>query len=599
MKIHGNRIFLSLILALVIGLAGSAVAQPAAPVLSPTKGYSTFHPFEDMTFNWSPVPGAATYILQAAIDPSFPITSIVFNNIPNPTFSFATTDQGSYFARVIAVDANGVQSKPSNLITFTVFYNNPLPAPPSPISPVNNPTLTLPITLSWTDVPNPQPSGYEMQIAKDSNFTQIEDDVPQQNEPNRTELSLTPGPKFWRVRSSQGDNSPDTGAVTAWSATGTFTVNAAPPSPVSLTLNTNQFFSGNTSFAAIQLTSAVGANGSVINLTSSNPNVLSVPATVSMPANTAWTQFQVKAGQVTANTPVTITATMSSGTATAQTTILPISIKSIVVNPTSLNGGGQGQATISINGIAPTAGVTVSLSSSSPAVTVPASVKVPSGGSQAAAAVQANSVTANTPATITASLNGASVSSKITITPQGQPTGITLSPSTINGSGGSTAFISVAAPASTDQFFAVTSSNPAVAQVGNEVAIPAGSTTGSIDITTEPVQTQTLITITVSGGGVSHSATLTMNPIVAPTTRSLGVTAGGRAGESVISNIGGLKVPTGKTQVVQVPPGSVVTLSVTNGRDAIWAGACSSNGAKTKTCTLTVNADSPVTANVQ
>ena len=133
MKIHGNRIFLSLILALVIGLAGSAVAQPAAPVLSPTKGYSTFHPFEDMTFNWSPVAGASSYILQAATDPSFPITSIVFNNIPNPTFSFATTDQGSYFARVIAVDANGVQSKPSNLITFTVFYNNPLPAPPSPI----------------------------------------------------------------------------------------------------------------------------------------------------------------------------------------------------------------------------------------------------------------------------------------------------------------------------------------------------------------------------------------------------------------------------------------------------------------------------------
>jgi hypothetical protein len=250
----------------------------------------------------------------------------VFNNISNLTFSFATPDQGSYSARVIAVDANGVQSKPSNLITFTIFYNNPLPPPPSPISPVNNPTLTLPVTLAWTDVLNPQPSGYEVQIAKDSNFTQIEDDVPQQNEPNRTEISLTAGQKFWRVRSSQGDASPDTGAVTAWSAPGTFSISSAPPSPVSLSLTTNQFFSGNTAFAALQLTSAVGANGAVINLTSSNPNVLSVPATVSMPANTAWTQFQVTAGQVTANTPATITATMSTGTTTLQTTILPPSI---------------------------------------------------------------------------------------------------------------------------------------------------------------------------------------------------------------------------------------------------------------------------------
>lgn len=600
MKIHGNRIFLSLVLALVIGLAGSAVAQPSAPVLSPTKGYSTFHPLEVMTFNWSAVPGAATYILEASTDPSFPQTTrIEFNNISNPTFSFATPDQGSYSARVVAVDANGVQSKPSNVITFTIFYNNPLPAPPSPISPVNNPTLTLPITLSWTDVPNPQPSGYEMQIAKDAQFTQIEDDVPQQNEPNRTELSLTPGQKFWRVRSSQGDASPDTGAVTAWSSAGTFTISSAPPSPVSLSLTTNQFFSGNTAFAQLQLTSAVGANGAVINLTSSNPSALTVPATVSMPANTAWTQFQVKAGQVTANTPVTITATMSSGTTTAQTTILPISIKSIIVNPSSLSGGGQGQATISINGIAPAAGVPISLSSSSPAITVPASVKVPANGSQVAAAVQANSVTASTPATITATLNGASVSSNITVTPQGQPSAITLSPASVTGSGGSTALVSMAAAATTDQFFSVTSSNPSVAQIGNEVSIPAGSTRGSASIFTQPVNTQTLVTISVTGGGITRSTTLTLNPQVAPTTRSLQVTAGGRAGERVVSNIGGLNVPTGSNQVVQVPPGSVVTLSVSNGRDAIWAGACSFNGAKTKTCTLTVNADSPVTANVQ
>src|ERR1700744_2437780 len=296
MKIHGNRIFLSLILALVIGLAGSAVAQPAAPVLSPTKGYSTFHPFEDMTFNWSPVPGAATYILQAATDPSFPITRIVFNNIPNPTFSFSTPDQGSYFARVIAVDANGVQSKPSNLITFTVFYNNPLPAPPSPIRPVNNPTLTLPITLSWTDVLNPQPSGYEMQIAKDSGFTQIEDDVPQQNEPNRTELTLTPGQKFWRVRSTQGDSSPDAPALTAWSAVGTFTLSTAPPAPVTIGTPGTLLYSGTTTFVQIQLSGAAPAAGAVIHLTSSNPAAFPLPATVTMPGNTAWTQFQTTIG---------------------------------------------------------------------------------------------------------------------------------------------------------------------------------------------------------------------------------------------------------------------------------------------------------------
>jgi hypothetical protein len=40
-------------------------------------------------------------------------------------------------------------------------------------------------------------------------------------------------------------------------------------------------------------------------------------------------------------------------------------------------------------------------------------------------------------------------------------------------------------------------------------------------------------------------------------------------------------------------------LSVSNGRDAVWSGACSSGGNKTKTCTFTLNAASSVTANVQ
>jgi hypothetical protein len=40
-------------------------------------------------------------------------------------------------------------------------------------------------------------------------------------------------------------------------------------------------------------------------------------------------------------------------------------------------------------------------------------------------------------------------------------------------------------------------------------------------------------------------------------------------------------------------------LSVTNGRDAIWSGACSSGGNKTKTCTFTITGNASVTGNVQ
>ncbi|HLY92100.1 MAG TPA: hypothetical protein VKQ89_02480 [Candidatus Angelobacter sp.] len=583
-----------------VNVTGASSSQPAAPNLGPTKGYSTFHPLEVMTFNWSDVPGAASYVLEFSQDQTFPIsTSGHINNIPNPTYSFSTPDEGFYYARVRAVNANGISSVPSNVINFTVFYNNPLPPAPSTLTPTNGAVLTLPIKIAWTDVPNPQPSGYELQIATDSGFTQIEELAPQLNDPSRTELSLTAGQKFWRVRSHQGDASTTTAAVTAWSATGSFSISSAPPAPVSITLTTSQLFSGNTTLVQIQLSGAAGASGAAINLTSSDPNAAPVPASVTMPANTAWMQFQMQAGQVNTATPVTLTAKLNSGSASVTFNVLPPSLKSFNANTSSITGGAQTGAIIVLNGQAPAGGASVSLTSDSPAAQVPAVVTVPAGSSSANVTVQTNQVQANTLANLTATWNGVSAQSQLTVLPQAQPASIALNPASTSGQSGSFAVVSLAAPSSTDQIFQMSSSNPAVASLASQVLIPAGNTNGGVSIQTQPVSTQTLVTISVSGGGVTRSVTLTLNPVAAPTTLSLEVTAGGRSGETIVSSPAGIKVATGTSQVAQFQPNSVITLSDANGRDVIWDGACTSNGAKTKSCTFTLTANSIVTANVQ
>ncbi len=585
---------------LSFNITGTGAGALGAPGLSPTKGYSTFHPFEVIVFNWSPVPGAANYVLQFSKDPSFPVaTTGQFDNIPNTTFSFSTSDEGSYFARVHAVGANGIAGAPSNSITYSVFFSNPLPAPPSPLSPTSNATLTLPITITWTDVPNPQPSGYELQIAKDAGFKTIESDEPQLNSASRTEISLTPGQKFWRVRSAQGDASATTTAVTDWSASGSFTVSEAPAAPVSLVALSNPLFSGNTTNVQLQLSTAAPASGSVINLTSSNASVFPVPATVTMPANTAWMQFPIQAGQVTTPTPVTVTAKLNSGTATLNLTVLPPSIKSIQVSPGTISGGATASALITLNGQAPAGGAAVSLNSSSPAAIVPAVATVQAGNSSVTVPIPTGSVSASTLANITASWNGASANSQITIAPQDQPATITLSPSTVSGTTGSFATVTMAAPSSIDQIFQITNSNPNVVRVANSVLIPAGRTAGGVTITNSIVTAQTLVTISVSGGGATRSATLTINPTAASTTLSLQVAAGGRSGERIVSSPAGLNVATGSSAVAQFAPGSVITLSVASGRDAIWSGACSSNNAKAKTCMFTLTGNSIVTANVQ
>jgi hypothetical protein len=584
-------------------ITGVAAGAPATPTLAPPKAYTTFHPYESMTFTWSAATGAATYVFQAATDPSFPVaTRIQFDNIPNTNYTFAIGNpEGNYFARVFAVDANGVFSAPSNVQGFSVFFTNPVPPALSPLTPANGSTLTLPITITWTESPNPQPSGYDLQIAKDSQFKTIEDLDSQLNNPSRTVLSLTPGQKFWRVHSVQGDSSPTTAAVTPWSATGTFTVSSAPPTPVSVSFTSNPVTSGSTTWVQVQLTSAP-AVATTISLASSNPGAAPVPASITMPANIAWTQFQMQAGQVASPAVATITATLNGASANGQLTVGESALKSLTISPSSINGGATPTAIVMLSGQAPPGGAAVTLSSDSPAVKPPASVFVNPGQFSVSFPPATSSVSVNTTATLTASWNGATTAGRVTLTPQPAPSGITLSPTSVVGTGGSSSGrVTLAAAQSTDTTLQLTSSNPAVARVNSGVTIPAGTTAGGFNVFTSQVTTQTTVTIAVSGGGVTRSATLTVLPDAPQQsqTATLSLTATGRSGERVTSSPGGLSVAVGSSGSASFTVGASITLTVSNGRDAVWSGACSSAGSKRKSCTFTLAANATVTASVQ
>ncbi|HKB11063.1 MAG TPA: hypothetical protein VKD69_10425, partial [Vicinamibacterales bacterium] len=558
------------------------------PNLAPPKAYSTFHPFETMTFTWSAVQGAASYVFQAATDPSFPIgTRIQFDNIPNPTYSFAIGNpEGNYFARVFAVAAGGVFSAPSNVQSFSVFFNNPVPPALTPIAPANGATLTLPITLSWSDSPNPQPSGYDLQIATDSGFRNIEALDSQLNNPTRTELSLTPGQKFWRVHSVQGDSSPTTAAVTPWSATRTFAVSSAPPTPVSVSFTSNPVTSGAITWVQVQLTGAPPTATSVA-LTSSNPSAAPVPASLTMPANIAWAQFQMQAGQVASATPVTITATLNGGSANGQLTVGESALKSLTISPAMISGGAAAGGIVMLTGQAPPGGATVTLSSDSPAVMPPASVFVNPGSFSTSFSIPTASVTANTIATITASWNGVTTQGRVTLVPQPAPTGLTLSPTSVVGTGGSSfGRVTIASAQSTDTTFQLTSSNPAIAGVNSSVVVPSGTTAGGFNVFTSQVTTPTVVTISVSGGGVTQSAQLTVNPDAMPAAATLaGLTV------SPASVVGGSSSQGTVTLSGAAPAGGMsVSLSSSSAAAAVPASVIVAQGATSATFVIATSA---------
>src|SRR5262245_60012043 len=226
-------------------------------------------------------------------------------------------------------------------------------------------------------------------------------------------------------------------------------------------------------------------------------------------------------------------------------------VSSVSLNPTSVTGGTSSTGTVTLSMAAPPGGLGVFLSSSAAPATVPGSVVVPAGQTSASFPVTTSAVTATTLVTISASSNG-TASAVLTVNP-----GSACTPTTVAAQGKNCGSIADGCGGTL-----------------NCGSCTAPQTCGGGGVAN------------VCGGGSTSTAQLT-------------VTASGRSGESVSSSPAGLNVNVGTTGSASFATGTLVTLSVSNGRDAIWSGGCSSGGNKTKTCSLTLNAATSVTANVQ
>ena len=101
-----------------------------------------------------------------------------------------------------------------------------------------------------------------------------------------------------------------------------------------------------------------------------------------MPGTHAYTEFPITVGQVTSPTVVTLTATLNGVSASSQITIRPPTLNDEILQSVVRATGGTempGWVNLEGNGLAGPSGFVVSLSSDSPAATVPATVTIPAG----------------------------------------------------------------------------------------------------------------------------------------------------------------------------------------------------------------------------
>lgn len=249
-----------------------------------------------------------------------------------------------------------------------------------------------------------------------------------------------------------------------------------------------------------------------VHLSASEGAPVTLPASVLIPAQTWYVRVPVETRSVAAPTQVRITATYRGHSVFGELTLTPPQLGSVKVSPASVLPGRTVTATVALNGAAPEGGLTVSLSSSSGALTPPASLTIPAGASSATIDMIAGQVSSSTVVRLTAAFGGTTRSADVTVTPL-EASRFIITATVAGGStgaNGTRVFLNAAAPEPTQVRLA--SSNPAVASVPAEVTVPAGKDVASFDITTYAVREPVVVRITATVNSVTIAADLRVTP---------------------------------------------------------------------------------------
>jgi LmbE family N-acetylglucosaminyl deacetylase len=299
--------------------------------------------------------------------------------------------------------------------------------------------------------------------------------------------------------------------ILLWRAT-LVPASAAQPGVSSLTVSPASVTGGSPAAATVTLSGPAPAGGAQVALSTSSA-AAAVPASVSVSPGATSASFAVSTSAVATSTPVTLSASYGGATQTASLTVMPPSVSSLIVSPASVAGGSPATGTVMLNGPAPAGGAQVALSSSNPAVAVPASVTVSPGGTSATFSLTTSPVAASTPATISASYGGATLTTSLTVMPP-SVSSLSLTPTTLTGGSAATGTVTLDGPAPAGGAQVTLSSSNAAVTVPAGVTVAAGATSASFNLGTSAVAGSTTVTISASSGGATRSASITVLPAV-------------------------------------------------------------------------------------
>lgn len=181
------------------------------------------------------------------------------------------------------------------------------------------------------------------------------------------------------------------------------------------TLNKTTVAGQNSVQGTITLSSA--QTSSTVFTTYDNSSLVTIPANVTVAANTTVKNFQITVTAVTSPINTMIYAKLGSVTQSKPLTLAPLVPTSVSFTPNPVTGGQTTTGKVIINGVAGPGGRTIALFDNSPKAATPSSVVVPAGATQATFAIPTLAVTAVTSVTVTARVSAGEKTGTFRINP--------------------------------------------------------------------------------------------------------------------------------------------------------------------------------------
>jgi trimeric autotransporter adhesin len=362
-------------------------------------------------------------------------------------------------------------------------------------------TTSTPVALSSSDAALKLPAAVVVETGtKSADFTAVTDAV---TKPVRVTIT------------GKADGVTETDVITLNPAFGPDPISAPTIKDFSCA---KQSLTGPATVACSILLNSAATHETVVSLLSSS-SVLRTPKSVSVAPGKTSVSFNVTASEVNTTQKVTLSATADTVSRIQTILIYPAASSSHVATLTKLTCSTEtlvGPATASCSvylSQAMKSKESVTLTSSSSALRIPATVSIAAGTTSASFTVTASAVKTAQTVTMTAYASGVKQTATITLSPKLVATLSSLSCGTQSLSGGQTkaCTVSLSAPATSNTLVTLSSSSSAL-KVPSSVTVAPGAISAPFNITATVVKATKMVTLTAVSGGVKKTEVLTLTP---------------------------------------------------------------------------------------